>query len=137
MVRPNCLSLFHCLLTALFLPAICTRGLYSLVAHPIMTGFLLGTVRLDLAPSSFCSPVSDAGFWATPIMNGPRLLMAAFNTIYLVSAVKFLEGIPAVCLCVMFSITTCFFTEPRLRKAHGQAYSKYLSVAAANRKLHI
>ena len=43
-----------CLLTHLCLVAICTRGLYSLVAHPIMTGFFLGTHPLEAAPIIPC-----------------------------------------------------------------------------------
>lgn len=81
------------------------------------------------------SLVSCVGLWATPIMNGPRLLIAAFTTIYLVSAVKLLEGIYAVCLCFIYSIMNRVLKEPRLRKAHGQAYSKYLSAAPSNCKL--
>jgi len=49
-----------------------TRGLYSIVAHPIMTGVLLG-------------------LWAAPTMTASRLLLASFTTVYLVAAVKLLE----------------------------------------------
>jgi hypothetical protein len=123
MVQPNSVSLFFFLFTSLFLAAISMRGLYSLVAHPIMTGFLLGAIppssaSLPLRPSG--SLVFDAGFWATPIMNGSRFLFAAFNSIYCVSAVKFLEGIFAVGLCkilrVVLPITACFLQSHACEK---------------------
>ena len=70
-------------------------------------------------------------------MNGSRLFIATLTTIYIVSAVKLLEGIFAGGLCFIDSIMTCVFIEPRLRKEHGQAYSKYLSAAPSYYKLFL
>lgn len=91
------------------LPAHISLSRSHLHAWPLLSRCASHHVRLlawrdppvvcDLAPSSPCSLVSDAGFWATPIMNGSRFLFAAFNSIYCVSAVKLLEGIFAVGLC--------------------------------------
>jgi methanethiol S-methyltransferase len=48
------------------------RAHYSIVAHPIMTGMMIGC-------------------WATPVMSAPRLLFAVANTTYMVVAVKCFE----------------------------------------------
>jgi protein-S-isoprenylcysteine O-methyltransferase Ste14 len=48
------------------------RAHYTIVAHPIMTGMMIGC-------------------WATPVMSAPRLLFAVANTAYIVIAVKSLE----------------------------------------------
>ena len=42
------------------------RAHYSIVAHPIMMGMMIGC-------------------WATPVMTAPRLLFAVLNTLYMVS----------------------------------------------------
>ena len=49
-----------------------TPGLYRLVRHPMMTGFLLS-------------------FWATPTMTVGHAVFAAVMTVYIVIAVKFFE----------------------------------------------
>jgi hypothetical protein len=64
-----------------------------------------------------CSLLSHTAFWATPVMNGSRLLMAAFNSIYLVSAVKFLEGTFAVALLARLVL---FQSRPALCRAAPQ-----------------
>ena len=51
---------------------IVSRAHYNIVAHPIMTGMMIGC-------------------WATPVMSAPRLLFAVLNTAYMVVAVKFSE----------------------------------------------
>lgn len=51
---------------------IVVRAHYTLVAHPIMTGMLIGV-------------------WVTPVMTFGRLLLATLYTTYIVSAVKLLE----------------------------------------------
>lgn len=48
------------------------RAHYSIVAHPIMMGMMIGC-------------------WATPVMTAPRLLFAVLNTLYMVYAVKNFE----------------------------------------------
>jgi hypothetical protein len=68
------------------------RGLYSIVAHPIMTGLLLGPPAPAPPDTAPLTTLSCAGFWATPNMTASRLLLAAFNTTYVVAAVKLLEG---------------------------------------------
>lgn len=52
--------------------SVVARAHYALVAHPIMTGMMIGC-------------------WATPTMTSPRLLFACMNTMYMVVAVKQLE----------------------------------------------
>ena len=49
-----------------------TRWHYTLVAHPIMTGFLMM-------------------LWSTPIMTVPRLLFSMGHTVYILGAVRHLE----------------------------------------------
>ena len=49
-----------------------TRAHYALVAHPIMTGWMIM-------------------FWSATVMTAPRLLFAVVNTAYMVIAVKYSE----------------------------------------------
>lgn len=65
------------------------RAHYAVVAHPIMFGLL-------------CT------FWGTPLMTAPRLLLAVYCSLYVISATKLLE-------------------EPRLKAQLGEGYTSYLS----------
>ena len=49
-----------------------TRWHYTIVAHPIMTGFLMM-------------------LWSTPVMTMPRLLLSTGYTVYILGAVRHLE----------------------------------------------
>ena len=66
---------------------VCT-GYYKYVAHPMMAGIIVG-------------------FWSTPFMTASRFLFAAFNTTYIILAVRLLE-------------------ERDLQEKYGEAYEKYL-----------
>jgi protein-S-isoprenylcysteine O-methyltransferase Ste14 len=55
-----------------FTRGVVVRAHYAIVAHPIMTGMMIGC-------------------WATPVLSAPRLLFAVANTTYMVIAVKGFE----------------------------------------------
>lgn len=64
-----------------------TKYLYKIIRHPMMLGFLIA-------------------FWATPIMTSGHLLFSAVTTLYIFTAVKYLE-------------------EKDLRKSIGTDYEDY------------